>query len=184
LLRRIRLRALLKWGALAALAVFLLIQAVPYGRSHTNAQGGSEPPWDSARTRELVINACYDCHSNLTEWPWYSYVAPASWLVQRDVDKGREELNFSDWPRLQEKMREKAEREREKEAKEGKERKERKERKEKVPGLIKVVLEGEMPPWFYPILHPDARLSATERQELARGLARTFGLPLPTGVDD
>jgi heme-binding protein len=175
--KRIRVRALLKWGSLALLAVFVLIQAVPYGRNHTNPVLHSEPPWDSVRTRELVVDTCYDCHSNRTEWPWYSHVAPVSWLVQRDVDRGREELNFSDWPHLQEKMREKAEREREKEAKEGEK------RKEKVPGLIKVVLEREMPPWFYPLLHPDARLSATERQELARGLARTFGLTFPAGAD-
>lgn len=155
------------------LAVFLLIQAVPYGRSHTNPGPHSEPPWDSPRTRELAVDACYDCHSNRTEWPWYSYVAPASWLVQHDVDAGRKKLNFSDWERFQEKRREKAARER------AKEWTEKTRKKEKVDELLKVVLDEEMPLWCYVIAHPDASLSETERQELARGLARTFGLPFP-----
>jgi heme-binding protein len=170
--RRIRLRALLKWGSVVALAGFLLIQTFPYGHSHSNPAFHSEPPWDSPRTRELVVDACYDCHSNLTEWPWYSYVAPVSWLVLRDVYEGREELNFSEWQQIEKKRRTKAAREKAKEKK-------GKEKREKVDELLKVVLNGEMPLWFYPLLHPDARLSATEREELAEGLARTFGLPFP-----
>src|SRR5580658_3525732 len=46
----------------------------------------------------LLKNSCYDCHSFQTRWPWYSYVAPVSWLVARDVTAGRAALNFSDWP--------------------------------------------------------------------------------------
>jgi len=45
----------------------------------------------------MARRACFDCHSNETVWPWYSSIAPVSWLVQRDVDEGREKLNFSDW---------------------------------------------------------------------------------------
>ena len=41
--------------------------------------------------------SCYDCHSNETEWPWYSYIAPVSWLVSSDVKDGRLHLNFSKW---------------------------------------------------------------------------------------
>jgi len=174
--RRIRLRAALKWGSLAALALFVLIQALPFGWSHTNPAAHSEPPWDSPRTRELAVDACYDCHSNRTEWPWYSYVAPASWLVARDVYDGREELNFSEWERFEEKREEKAAREL------AKERAGKKRKKEKVDELLKVVLDEKMPLWYYVIAHPDARLSETERQELARGLARTFGLPVPTSI--
>jgi hypothetical protein len=166
-------RSLLKWSALAVLAGFVLIQALPFGHSHTNPAFHSEPPWDSPRTRELAMDACYDCHSNRTDWPWYSYVAPVSWLVERDVYGGRDELNFSEWQRIAEKAREKAAREKAKEPREGKKHEER------VEGLLEVVLEGEMPLWFYAVLHPDARLSETERQELARGLSETFDLPLP-----
>lgn len=90
-----RLRALVKWSALGLLVVLLAIQFVPYGRDHTNPTGGRKIAWDSRRTEQLMTDACMDCHSNLTSWPWYSNVAPVSWLVQHDVDEGRAELNLS-----------------------------------------------------------------------------------------
>jgi len=171
---RTRLRAFLKWSLLGLVTAFIVIQALPFGRSHTNPTAHSEPPWNSPRTAELAVDACYDCHSNRTEWPWYSYVAPVSWLVENDVYKGREELNFSEWQQLLEKLEEKAERERRKELERA--RKGEKPEKEKVDELIKVVLEEEMPLWYYAIAHPDAQLSPVERQALARGLAETFDL--------
>jgi hypothetical protein len=45
----------------------------------------------------VLKKSCYDCHSNETIWPWYSYVAPMSWLVASDVEEARQKLNFSDW---------------------------------------------------------------------------------------
>ena len=77
--------------------VFVAIQFVPYGRDHDNPRSVEEPAWDSSRTRQLAVAACFDCHSNLTEWPWYTEVAPFSWLTARDVTDGREVLNFSEW---------------------------------------------------------------------------------------
>lgn len=131
---------------LALTAAFLLIQVVPYGRSHTNPPVRAEPSWNSARTKELVRVACYDCHSNETTWPWYSHVAPFSWLVQNHVDEGREHLNFSEFHVPQDEAGEAA----------------------------KEVTEGDMPPWDYLLMHPDARLSDGERQELIAGLRATF----------
>jgi Haem-binding domain len=61
----------------------------------------AEPAWDSPKTRALAVTACFDCHSNETAWPWYTNVAPMSWLTQRDVDEGRDALNFSEWDRPQ-----------------------------------------------------------------------------------
>ena len=99
---------MLRW-MLAAMAVALLaIQLAPYGRDHTNPPARREPAWDSPQTRSLAARACFDCHSNETVWPWYSNVAPFSWLVQRDVDKGRKDLNFSEWDRAQEEASESA----------------------------------------------------------------------------
>ena len=100
-LRRMGWKRVMLWTGLVVLGIFALIQAVPYGRSHTNPPVTAEAPWDSARTRELAVRACYDCHSNETTWPWYSNVAPMSWLVQRDVDEGRGVLNFSEWDQPQ-----------------------------------------------------------------------------------
>jgi len=84
---------------LSILGVIMLvivgIQLIPYGRNHTNPPVQAEAQWASLRTRELFARACADCHSNETIWPWYSNLAPVSWLVQRDVDEGREKFNIS-----------------------------------------------------------------------------------------
>jgi len=125
---------------------FLIIQLVPYGRDHANPPVVSEPKWDSSQTRMLAERACFDCHSNQTTWPWYSNAAPASWLVYRDVVEGRRRMNFSDWQhqRLEE------------------------------PGEIGAAIdEGEMPPLQYILMHPSARLSAGEKEQLINGLTKT-----------
>lgn len=130
-----------------ALALLLLIQVVPYGRNHANPPPRQEPAWDSPQTRALAERACYDCHSNQTAWPWYTNVAPISWLAQRDVEKGRRELNFSDLDRGQREARKAAEE----------------------------VQKGKMPQWYYVALHPAANLTASERQALISGLQATLG---------
>jgi hypothetical protein len=73
-------------GVVIAMGVLILAQLVPYGRN-PNPPVQQEPPWNLAETRVLTERACFDCHSNETRWPWYSNVAPVSWLVQRDVMK-------------------------------------------------------------------------------------------------
>jgi hypothetical protein len=80
---------------IVAVVGFLLIQLIPYGRDHTNPPVVQEPAWDSPATRELAQRACFDCHSNQVVWPWYSHIAPASWLVAHDVQEARGYLNFS-----------------------------------------------------------------------------------------
>lgn len=144
-----------KWGLAALLGGLLVIQLVPYGRDHDNLPVVAEPPWDSTQTRELAVRTCFDCHSNETIWPWYSNVAPLSWLVQRDVDEGREHLNYSEWNRRQE----------------GEE-------------SAETVREGSMPPRSYLLTHPNARLSDTELAALAEGLAATLGSASDGGNED
>lgn len=139
----------------AGLALLLLIQAVPYGRDHQNPPVVQEPNWDSPATKEMATRACYDCHSNETVWPWYSHVAPMSWLVQRDVDKGRNKLNFSDLQAAGDEIEE----------------------------LGEVVLEGEMPKPIYLPTHPEARLTQAERNQLAQGFANTFGFKIEAEED-
>lgn len=82
---------------IAGIAGMLLIQAIPYGRSHQNPPVVREPEWANPETRALAKRACFDCHSNETVWPWYSNIAPISWLVYNDVAKGRAAMNFSEW---------------------------------------------------------------------------------------
>ncbi len=77
--------------------LIIVIQFIPYGRKHTNPQIVSEPEWNSLETRDLFFQTCKDCHSNETEWPWYSNIAPISWLIQYDVNEGREHFNVSMW---------------------------------------------------------------------------------------
>jgi hypothetical protein len=137
----------LRWILVGAALLFLAIQVVPYGRRHTNPPVRVEPRWDNAGTRAMAVRACFDCHSNETVWPWYSHVAPVSWLNQRDVDKGRRKLNFSEWEQPQRKAYESA----------------------------KTVRKGKMPPWFYNAIHPDARLTPAEAQALIQGLEATLG---------
>ena len=100
--RRWHLERLALYGALGLLVLFALAQAVPYGGAHTNSPVTAEPAWNSPETRALAVRPCFDCHSNESRWPWYSNIAPVSWLVQREVDGGRSTLDFSEWNRPQE----------------------------------------------------------------------------------
>jgi mono/diheme cytochrome c family protein len=91
------------WVRAGLVLVLALVanQFVPYGRDHVNPPVGAEPAWDAPETRALAKQACFDCHSNETEWPAYSHVAPVSWLIQQDISQGRAVLNFSEWQRPQ-----------------------------------------------------------------------------------
>ena len=89
-------REIIKTILISVAGLLLLIQLVPYGRNHTNPPIVKEPDWDQPRTRELAVRACFDCHSNETHWPWYSHVAPVSWLLQWDIDEGRGVVDFSE----------------------------------------------------------------------------------------
>lgn len=130
-------------------AGFLLIQLVPYGRAHENPPVMKEPTWANAQTLDLARRACFDCHSNKVVWPWYSNVAPVSWLVQHDVEEGRNVLNFSEWGLSGE--------------------------YDEIDEMAEVINENEMPPAQYLLTHPEARLSAAEKQILADGLMITAG---------
>lgn len=135
--------------SMGLLVASLAIQFVPYGHDRVNPPIVAEPTWDSPATRALAKQACFDCHSNETAWPAYSRIAPVSWLVQHDVFEGRAVLNFSEWQRRQKEANEAA----------------------------KTVVEREMPPEIYQLMHADARLSDADRERLARGLAATLGRP-------
>jgi len=133
---------------LVFIAALLLIQVIPYGRTYTNPPVVREPSWDSSATRAIAKRACFDCHSNETIWPWYSRIAPLSWLVRYDVDEGRSELNFSEWQNG---------------AREG----------ERPDKISKEISKGEMPPFLYLPTHPEARLSDAEKRQLIDGLNAT-----------
>ena len=129
--------------AVVGRVVFVAMQLVPYGWRHPNPPVVAEPRWPDARSEELARAACYDCHSNETDWPVYSYVAPMSWLVRWDVERGRDELNFSRWD----------------------------EDDGEADDAVETLVEGSMPPDRYVVLHRDADLSDEEQRRLADALA-------------
>ena len=137
-LKSLSIKQLIGYVFVGGVVLFGLIQLVPYGRSHDNPPVLAEPQWDSPATRDLAVRACYDCHSNETVWPWYSNIAPISWVVQNHTDEGREKINFSEWGT----------------------------RRQETDELAEAVLEGEMPMSSYLPMHPDARLTAAEKQQL------------------
>jgi mono/diheme cytochrome c family protein len=145
----------LKWIirlAVLGVVLFALIQAIPYGRNHKNPTTSREIRWNAPATRSLAKIGCYDCHSDETTWPWYSNVAPASWLVYRDVKEGRSRLNFSEWDKPQD---------------------------VEIGELVEVVRGGGMPPWQYKILHGKSRLSKAQREQLAAGIEKTIATDPP-----
>ncbi|CAN5916081.1 heme-binding domain-containing protein [soil metagenome] len=139
----------LLWTLAVLIGLFGLIQLVPYGRTHSNPRIVEEPTWDSPRTRELAVRACFDCHSNETRWPRYSNIAPLSWVVQSDVEAAREVINFSEWNKRFDLAH--------------------------YSGLS--VRTGSMPPTKYRMAHPEADLTAQETEELWRGLDATLKEP-------
>lgn len=132
--------------AFSILGLAVLAQLVPYGRRHSNPPIVAGPAWNSSTTRDLAVTACFDCHSNETHWPWYSHVAPFSWLVQRDVDRARAALNFSEWHM----------------------------RPSKAVDALPSLCEGAMPPAPYRRTHALARLTLREKTALAAGFDRTL----------
>jgi hypothetical protein len=141
-----------RWARILGLVLVVVavgLQMMPRGHRRTNPISSGEPAWDTPRTRELFVRACSDCHSNDTRWPWYSHVAPMSWYVIDHVEEGRARFNVSRWTDA---MAEEA----------------REARKE--------IERGKMPLPSYLWAHREARLSAAEKAELARGLDRTFAV--------
>jgi hypothetical protein len=95
------MKKMLKWIFIVLVVAFGLLQLTNPDPTNPPVVAGHDlfaihPP--PAPVAALVRTSCYDCHSNETKWPWYSRVAPMSWLVANDVKNGRAKLNFSDWP--------------------------------------------------------------------------------------
>jgi hypothetical protein len=138
--RRSVLRVVAFRTALAAGVLFALMQFVPYGWWHENPPVVADAPWPDEASEQIARESCYSCHSNQTEWPIYSYVAPMSWLVRNDVERGRAEMNFSEWDPGD------------------------------ADDAIEMIVEGRMPPDRYVLIHRDARLGGTESATLIAAL--------------
>jgi hypothetical protein len=129
------------------IVVLLGIQLIPVNRPERSDDlskdliANNQLPENISR---ILKTSCYDCHSNQTNYPWYAYVAPVSFLVAHDVNEGREELNFSEWEKRDKSKKAKA-----------------------LDEMAEEVEEGEMPMKIYLITHANAGLSERERKEFA-----------------
>jgi hypothetical protein len=113
------------------------IQFIPVSRTNPPVESDIAAP---PEVQAILRAACYDCHSNETVWPWYSRVAPVSWLVSSDTAEARGKFNFSTWNRYP------AERQAAIKAR-----------------IIREVGKGDMPPWYYTLKHTGARLDAAQK---------------------
>jgi Haem-binding domain len=132
-------------GLALAFTILLTVGALLYENNPAVVQ---EPAWNSPQTRQLAQRACFDCHSNQTQWPWYDKLPVSSWLAALDTFRGRRHLNFSEWginPVGGERGR-------------------------GVNDVIEVIQEGSMPPNLYTLMHPNAKLTPAEKQQLIDGL--------------
>jgi hypothetical protein len=142
------MRVWLKTGIVATVFLLLAIQFVPVNRSSA-ATDSSQSVYVAqpmpAEVKAIFERSCKDCHSNQTVWPWYSYVAPVSWVVGRDVHRARKKMNFSEWGSYS------AQR------KEG-----------RLEEICEQVTNAEMPDLKYAIFHRNARITPQERDAVCQ----------------
>lgn len=142
-----RIKKLLKLGVVAGVVGFVVLQVFPAKVIGVPTEDiGTNPPerfkFDGPPEVEAVMRrACFDCHTNETRWPLYARIAPGSWLMARDVHKGRSHLNLSKWADSDDE-----------------------EKQTDRENMWEQVESGAMPPWFYIVpLHPDAKLSDADK---------------------
>jgi hypothetical protein len=124
-------------------AIFIIIQFIPFGKPTNQPVAGVDLLEKENLPEEVGVilkNACYDCHSQQVKFPWYSNVAPVSWLVARDINEAREHLDLSNWGNLT-----------------------KKDKLKTLDHIGEEVSEENMPLKIYTLMHTEARLSKEER---------------------
>lgn len=137
----------------------ILIQLIPIDHENPQTKQNEEIviPDD---VRHIVEKSCYDCHSNKTVWPWYSEIAPVSWIVANHVKEGREELNFSEWKTYSEKR-----------------------KNYKLKEILEKIEEDEMPLPSYLWLHKEANLTNSQKELLIKWAeSLKIAIPDTTGL--
>ena len=125
---------------IVVIVILIGIQFIPVSKTNPPVTGEIKAP---KNVMQVLRNSCYDCHSNEVVWPWYSNIAPMSWLVAYDVDEAREHMNFSQWQSYS-----------------------AEDKAEDIDEMWEEVEEGNMPLWYYLPLHPEARLSDTDKETI------------------
>ena len=137
-----------KIAVFVIVAILLLAQAIRVEKANppVSADISANPA-----VQHLLHRSCYNCHSNETVWPWYTNVAPASWLVASDVNEGRRQLNFSEWGNYNSDT-----------------------QSQKLKAIVEEMQGNEMPPWYYSMVHSDARLTPDERDQIRTWAGTAF----------
>lgn len=136
-------RARVKVALLAAIVFLVVIQIFQPGRTNPPVVPSRSLPAHVRVPEDVysaLIRSCGDCHSNETRWPWYSHVAPLSWVITDDVNEGRRHMNFEDWEALQG----------------------AKEANDRLVGICKEIELKGMPPVSYRLAHGRLRLKPEE----------------------
>lgn len=141
-----RFTRIIRRSAAALGVLFVVIQFIPSSFDRTAPPVTGEPQWDAPQTRATFMTACGDCHSNESRYPWYSSIAPGSWLIEYDIIEGRRHFNVSEWDRSQRGG-------------------------EDAPDEVQ---RGSMPIGPYLLLHPEANFNAAQKTAFVEGLRRTF----------
>jgi hypothetical protein len=123
---------------------FIAVQYIDVGYTNPPVKADLQAPIE---VKNILKTSCYDCHSNQTKWPWYSKVAPISWMIIDDVNEGRKHLNFSEWGTLYSERRE--------------------ELKKKI---LEELNTDEMPPSKYTFVHRSASLEIIQKNTLKKWL--------------
>lgn len=136
----------MKWAVVALVGTGMVFVAMQGWRPQLPSAGSlKEPDWDRPGTRELARRACFDCHSSSSRFPWYHQIQPIRYLLDRHIREAREALNFQSVDGL-----------------------------EDGEDIARQIETKRMPLPTYLWMHPEARLSDQERQELANGMKRTY----------
>lgn len=126
----------IRWAVVLVAVALVVIQFVPVNRTNPPEKTVVMAP---PEVQEILVGACFDCHSHQTVWPWYSKVAPVSWWIAHHVEEGRGDLNFSEWPVFDDE-----------------------EKEHHLRDIENQLVKGEMPPGYYKIAHAGARLTDDE----------------------
>src|SRR6516164_4212829 len=155
---RVKTKKILTTVAIGLAGCLLSAQFITIQRTNPPLKGDLAAP---SQIKSLLREACYDCHSNETRWLWYTYVAPVSWLVEHDVERGRQELNFSEWGSYYPAT-----------------------RLRKLQWMDRALREENMPPWKYRMLHPGVGLTQRDLIALEQWIETEIAAPSETKSED
>lgn len=142
------MKSLLKWLVIVVVVFLVVAQFIPVDRSNPTIDQSKTlyaTKTVPANVQSILQRSCANCHSNETTWPWYSHVAPVSWLVASDVHGARHKMNLSEWSAYTDHQ-----------------------KQDKIDGICEMVSSDDMPPSDYTFIHRNAVLTQQDRDTLCQ----------------